>query len=371
MTSFKNYPLTVRVLVSLLLGISVIFVLIMTKQLLVPLFFAVLLSYALLPAANKLEQLGMPRIPVNFILIVATIAVIAGSFLGFGTLVGSFSEDLPDIRSQAEENLTGIQNTLINSIGISESRIESVFENWQESGEYVSEFFTATANTILAIALIPVYTFLLLLYRNKFKEFIFRLLPSEKKERMQDILTQTTRVVPKYMKGLVTVCLILIILNSAGFFIIGIEYALFLGVIAAFFNLIPYLGTVIGYGLVFLFVLATQSVPLALGVVVQFIIIQFIENNILTPNITGSYVQINPLVTIFSLIAGGTIWGLPGMFMVIPYLAILKIFCENIPDLKPVAFLLGTRGTEKYSISFKTLRKKIGWNAEKEGSSSI
>ena len=158
--------------------------------------------------------------------------------------------------------------------------------------------------------------------------------------------------------------IILIGLNSLGFYLIGVKYALLLGFVAAFFNLIPYLGTVIGYGIVFLFVLATQTPAIALSVVGQFFVVQFIENNILTPNITGSYVEINPLVIIFSLIAGGMIWGLPGMFMVIPYLAMMKIVCENIPSLKPIGFLLGTRGTERYSITIKSVKKRFGWYEE-------
>jgi predicted PurR-regulated permease PerM len=91
-------------------------------------------------------------------------------------------------------------------------------------------------------------------------------------------------------------------------------------------------------------------------------VVQFIENNILTPNITGSYVEINPLVIILSLIAGGMIWGLPGLFMIIPYLAILKIFCENITSLKPIGFLLSSRGTERYTINIRAIKRKFGWD---------
>lgn len=359
MATFKTYPFPVRALIGLLLGISAVFCLVITKRLLMPLFFAILFSYALLPAANKLERYGISRIPINLFLIITTVIILVGALFGFGMLVGSFSENLPDFKEQTRENLEAVLGLINSRVGITDEQIESMFESWQASGEYISQFFTSTANTVLAIALIPVYTFLLLLYRNKFNEFIHRLLPSGKKGRVQDIITQTTHVVPKYMKGLVTVCLILIVINSAGFFIIGIKYALLMGIVAALFNLIPYLGTVIGYGLVFIFVVATQSFTLALGVAIQFFIVQFVENNILTPNITGSYVQINPLVTIFSLIAGGMIWGLAGMFMVIPYLAILKIICENIPDLQPVAFLLGTRGTERHSITLKSIRRLL------------
>lgn len=362
MVSYKKLPTSARWLVRLLLVISIVFILIVARQLLVPLFFSILFAYALYPGAEKLENAGLPRILTNFVLILSAVFVIAGGVYGFAILVTSFSEDLPQIREQISENLTLFKQTLESSIGVTESQLESLAGNLQDLGEHIGKFFTATANTVLIIGLIPVYTFLILFYRNKFREFISRASANDHENVVQRIIDQAAEVVPKYMKGLFVVCLILIVINSGGFYIIGVEYALLLGVIAALFNLIPYLGTVIGYGLVFIFVLATQSGGLAIAVAIQFFIIQFFENNILTPNITGSYVQINPLVTIFSLVAGGMIWGLPGMFMIIPYLAMLKIVCENIPKYQSVSFLLGTRGTEKHLISIKAIKKKFGWN---------
>jgi predicted PurR-regulated permease PerM len=361
LVSSDNLPVSARVLIRLLLGITIVFILIITRKLLVPLFFAVLFAYALYPAANRLEKIGLPRVLTNLLLIFSSIFVITALLFGFGMLIASFSEDLPQIQERISDNMSHLKGLLENSVGISESQIDNAVEGLQDFGQYIGEFFTATANTVLIIGLIPVYTFLMLFYRNKFREFISRVFSSRYENILQRIADQTATVVPRYMKGLFVVCLILVFVNSAGFYLIGIEYALLLGVIAAFFNLIPYLGTVIGYGLVFLFVLATQSPGLALAVAAQFFIVQFFENNILTPNITGSYVQINPLVTILSLIAGGMIWGLPGMFMVIPYLAILKIICEIIPKLKPYSFLLGTRGTEQHLMTWKDVKNKFGW----------
>lgn len=349
-----------NVLIRLLLGITIIFVLIVTRLLLVPLFFAVLFSYALYPFANKLEGFGIPRILTNLILIFSSIFLIAGSIYGFVVLFASFIEDLPRIQEQVSENVASIKLSIINLFGITDSQLNDYAESMQDSGQFFMQFFTATANTILIIGLIPVYTFLLLFYRNKFREFISMIFINKYEIIVQRIADQALEVVPKYMKGLVVVCLILVVINSAGFYVIGVEYALLMGVIAAFFNLIPYLGTVIGYLLVFIFVLATQTPTIALGVAAQFIVVQFFENNILTPNITGSYVQINPLVTIFSLIAGGMIWGLSGMFMVIPYLAFIKIICENMPRLQPYSFLMGTRGTEKYLITWDSVKEKFG-----------
>lgn len=351
-----RYPIAVRYLIRFLLLFSIITALIITKQLFVPLFLSILFAYMLYPAAQKMENRGIPRIVTNFILIAGSFALLIGIIYGISLLVVSFTGNLPAIQEQIDQNITRFRWALGRTFGVTAEQLDSIVASIKGSGQYVSKFFIGSANTILTIGLIPVYTFLLLFYRDKFRKFVSMLVRPHQEDEAQSIIEQAAKVVPSYMKGLFIVCFLLIGINSLGFYLIGIEYALLIGFIAALFNLIPYLGTVIGYGIAFLFVLATQSPSLALGVVIQFFIVQFVENNILTPNITGSYVKINPLVTILSLIAGGMVWGLPGMFMVIPYLAILKIICENIEDLQPIGYLLGTRGTEEHSLTFSTFK---------------
>lgn len=357
----EEYPPALRYLIRLLLAFAIIAALIITRQLLVPLFLSILLAYMLYPAAQKMESKNIPRIITNLVLIIGSFAVIGGMTYFLILLVTTFSDDLPTIKEQIDTNITRFRWALGRTFGVTAEQLDSIVESLRGSGQYIAELFTGTANTILTIGLIPVYTFLLLLYRNKFRKFVHMLVPKEREKVAQQIIDQAAAVVPSYLKGLFIVFFILMGINSLGFYLIGVEYALLVGFIAALFNLIPYLGTIIGYGVAFLFVLATQSPTLALGVVIQFFIVQFLENNILTPNITGSYVQINPLVIILSLIAGGMIWGLPGMFMVIPYLAILKIVCENIDSLKPIGYLLSTRGTEQHLLTLQSIKSKLDW----------
>ncbi len=357
-----QYPTSLRYLIRLLLVFAIIATLIITRQLLVPLFFSILFAYLLYPTAEKMERKGIPRIITNFILIIGSLAFVLGAVYLLTLLVVTVTDDLPAIKERLDTNITRFRWALGRTFGVTAEQLDSIVESIRGSGEYVAQFFTGTANTLLTIGLIPVYTFLLLFYRDKFRTFVSMLVGNDHEDAAQDIIDQAAEVVPKYLKGLFIVFLILCGLNTLGFYLFNIKYALLLGIIAAIFNLIPYLGTIIGYGIVFLFVLATQSPALSLAVVIQFFIVQFIENNILTPNITGSYVEINPLVTILSLIAGGMIWGLPGMFMIIPYLAMFKIVCENIPELQPVGYLLGTRGTERYSITITSVKKIFGWD---------
>ena len=208
----------------------------------------------------------------------------------------------------------------------------------------------------------PVYIFLMLYYRNKIEKFIFMLTPNRTHDQTSSIINQISHVTRHYMAGVVIVVSILCFINSAGLFLIGVDYAIMLGILSAIMNFIPYFGTLIGGAIPLLYTLTVQGDPnKALAVVGLFILIQFTENNILTPNITGSKVNINPLFTILSIIVGGMIWGLPGMFVSIPLMGMVKIYCDNKPELTAFSYLLGTEGTEKHALTLDKLMRLFGW----------
>lgn len=360
-----QHTLIVKNTVRLAFTFLVIAAMILARQVLMPLFLSVMLAYLFFPIARWLEKKGVHRILTNLIIILTVIIGIGALVYGAVALYSSFAQGLPDIKSQFETNYERFKQVLMATFGMSENALDILVSNAASGGEHVTDALTATTRTIVTIGLLPVYTFLILFYRDKFRKFISMIIKPDQEETAQKIIDEAATVVPKYLKGLLFVFLILIGLNSIGFYFIGVELALLLGIIAAVFNLIPYLGTILGYGFVFIFVLGTQSPTIALYVAIQFVVVQFIENNILTPNITGSYVSINPLVIIPSLIAASMIWGIAGMLIVIPYIGLFKIVCEHVEGLKPIAFLLGTKGTKRHSISIKSLQNAFGW-IEKE-----
>jgi len=357
----NQYPLSFRYLARIALVFAIVAILSFTKQLLVPLSFSIFLAYLLYPSARKLENFRIPRIATNMIVILVFMGGIVSILYLLAQLLSGLSDDLPELRTSFSANIQLLQLNIEAIFGLSIAQQNEIIKTTGLSGDYVGTFIEAGKNLFITLALIPVYTFLLLFYRDKFREFIFMLVSPLHSETMKIIISKAADVVPKYLKGLIVVCFVLIGLNTFGFYLIGVEYYLLFGLVAAIFNLIPYLGTVLGYGIVCFFVLGTQSPTIAGAVLIQFFIVQFLENNILTPNITGSYVLINPLVIIFSLIAGGLIWNLPGMFLVIPTLGVLKIIFESVDEWKPFAFLLGTSGTEEHSITIHSLRKRFGW----------
>lgn len=349
-------------LLMMLTAITAVFILIVARDILVPLLLGTFLAFLLFPAAEKLEQLGWPRIPTNLLLIILFFAALMGVIFVVVKLFFNFSEDLPFIKEQVNEKIKIIQSWLEEMIGMSPAQQQELFASrtgvvFDTAGQLFKNIFTATTGTIFKVGILPVFTFMFLYYRDKFRRFLFKMLPQSTHYRADNIIREISYVTPSYLKGLLIVVGILVVVNSTIFFFIGIRHPLFFGIVAALFNLIPYLGTIIGYLVAFIFVLGTQSLDVTVALVISFFVVQFVENNILTPNITGVNVSINPFVTILMIVVGGMIWGLPGMFIVIPIMSMFKIACENIPNLRPIAFLIGVEGTEKHALTFEKIRR--------------
>jgi|AntRauTorcE11897_2_1112592.scaffolds.fasta_scaffold05744_6 predicted PurR-regulated permease PerM len=343
--------------------IAIGFLLIIGKTFLIPIALAILFSFLLYPVTGWLERHGISRILANFIALLCTIIIIAGVTIGLSFLTKSFIDDLPALRDNMTTNIEQSYEWVEDTFAISTEkqrlwiqenlRFESIISDGN-----LRSIFNTTTTSFLTIGLMFIYTFFFLYYRDKFKDFLFKLAPNSKHDRFHKVTGELTTITPHYLIGLVIVVLILAVLNSVGFAIIGINNPIFFGVIAAVLNIIPYIGTVIGFGLVFLVTLATQDVSTALWILPVFLVIQFFENNVLTPNITAGQVDLNPLVAIIGVTIGGAMWGVIGMLIVIPILGMFKILCENVPRLHPVAYLLGSTGTEEYALSINNIKKK-------------
>ena len=204
-------------------------------------------------------------------------------------------------------------------------------------------------------------------YRTKFAYFILKLTPKDKGMVTIRILRDISTIAASYMGGVTIVVLILVVLNSCGLLIIGVRYAIFFGMVSAFFNFIPYFGTLMGGSIPFLFVLLTTEDPLHYGlrVAILYVIVQFIENNILTPNIVGGHVKLNPFIIIIGLVLGATVWGIPGLLVTVPFLAILRVIFANLEPLTPFSYLLGPKGTRKHAITLA--RSKDSFYGKKSG----
>lgn len=359
----RRFYLAQRLTYTLLALILFIYGLIAVRNFLAPIAFGFLLAYLIYPVVKWLERHNVPRILANLIAIIGVLAILVSMFLIVYRKVSALSGDFPRMLEAAVANLSEMLSNLGEYFGFdkAESRkfIQSQTANIVQSGsQYIRALFGATTSTIVSIGLLPVYIFMFLYYRTKFMYFLLKISAKEQRQEVVNILREISTVMVRYMAGVILVVIILAIINSFGIYMIGLKYAIPLGVIAALFNLIPYFGTILGGLVPFLFAFLVQGdMAMAFRVVLLFIVIQFLENNILTPNIVGGNVKINPFFIITGLFAASMVWGIPGMLLVVPFLAILRIVFSHLDAMKPYAFLLGDKGTSKHALSLENIRK--------------
>ncbi|MDX5443756.1 MAG: AI-2E family transporter [Hymenobacteraceae bacterium] len=338
------------------------FLLIVGRGFLYPILISMLIAYLLYPLTLRMERLGIPRILAILINVLLSIAIFIGAIYLIYIQLSMFLNDLPTLVDQANENIIAFENYLERKmemkLGDEENWLQGKFSDFfAVGGEFLTTVFTATTSSVVKFGIMPIYIFLMLYYRNKFKRFLYKLIPAEKHEQVEHIIKEISFVTKRYMTGVVTVVLILCVLNSVGLLIVGLRYAILFGVLSALMNFIPYFGTLIGGAIPLTFSLLTDGSPkTAISIIILFLIIQFTENNILTPNITGGQVRINPMFTILSIVLGGMIWGLPGMIISVPFLGMFKIVCDHVKALQPYAYLLGTEGTEQHALTLKKIK---------------
>jgi len=329
---------------------------IVARHLLMVITLAVLFSYLLYPLVVRLEMIRFPRFLANIIAILLLFSIFTGLIFLMYKQVETLLGDLPALKSKALQNIDQLEVYIESISGLEVHKQhqwlkENVNDLFESGSRFLSVTFTATTSTLAKMFLLPVFVYYMLFYRQKFFIFLLRTIPADKKSVAVVIMKRISQMVQRYIGGVFVVVLVLSVLNSLGLYIVGIKYPIVFGLISAFFNFIPYFGTWIGGSIPLLFTLLTgDSLQLAVGVLILFAIIQFTENNILTPNITGGYVDINPLITILSIIVGGMVWGIIGMVVVLPVVATIKIISEHSPSMKAVAYLISNQQERKYLV---------------------
>ena len=183
---------------------------------------------------------------------------------------------------------------------------------------------------------------MILLYKTLILNFLHEVFAEQNTERVSDVLNQTKSAIQSYMVGLLLEALVVAILNSAALLILGLKYAILLGVIGALLNMLPYIGGIIAILLPILIASITKDgFTTQIGIIIAYSVIQFIDNHFLVPFLVSSRVKINALFSIVVVLLGGELWGVSGMFLSIPFVAILKIIFDRLPEMRPWGKLLG------------------------------
>ena len=367
----KQYPFYIKSTVILFGIILLSYALINLRDILVPIAFSVIFSILLNPLVARFERYGISHVFSITIAMLIAVVVVSGIFYFLSSQIIGFGDNLPVIKSKFSSILHQLQQWVQAKFGMSiQKQVELVNEAVNNSKALVGQTVGTALGTLTVVFLLPVYIFLLLFYKRLILNFLYEVFSEENTRQVGDILTQTKTAIQSYMIGLLLEALVVAVLNSVALIILGVDYAILLGVIGAILNMIPYIGGIVAIALPLLMATITKDgFSTQLGVIIAYSIIQFIDNNILVPRIVSSKVQINALFSILIVLLGGGLWGVSGMFLSIPAVAILKIIFDRIDDLKPWGKLLGDevptrhkgqlwqRARKKKSVSEKILEQ--------------
>ena len=312
---------------------------VIAKTLLIPIAIASLLSMLLMPLDRKLRSIGINKgisiLICDFIVLLA----FAGLFLLVSAQINSVINDWPEIKERVEPLIEKARTTIQEKTG---SSISSYLPDKAGFAQRLQTFSGSFLGAISSTLLVFIYIFFFMFYRHKFKGFILRMVPDEKKAKSEKVIAKASKVSQQYLTGKMITITILAICYAVSFSILGIRYAILISILAAILDLIPYIGNIIAFILTAsLAFISGGEVNTFIWLGITFAVIQFLQSYILEPFIVGQKVNLNPLFTILAVIVGGAIWGVAGMILAIPVLGILKVIFDNVPALNPFGYLIG------------------------------
>lgn len=363
---FRLQPFNIKLSAALICILSIGYLVIAGKELLSPLLFSFLFSILLLPLANWLERkLRLPRSAASMIAVVSLLVGVGLILYLVGSELSSLSSDWPLFKTQMSASANKLQEWISTKFHINadsqKNYVNDATGKLLDSGTVVvGATLVSLSGMLLFLVFTFIYTFLLLVYRSLIMKFFIAVFREENAAVVYDIVEQVQYIIRKYIVGLMLEMAIVAAAVSICFSIMGIKYAILLGIITGLFNLVPYIGifTALAISTLITFATAATASKVVL-VIVALVIIHLLDSNILLPLIVGSKVKINALVTLIGVILGEMIWGIPGMFLSIPVIAVMKIIFDRVESLKPWGLLLGDEEGKKKEKKIKKVIAEV------------
>ena len=356
----SNIPFYLKISQILLGIVAFFFILYVGSEIIRPLLFALILAILLNPLVEFLQRKKFNRVLAILVTVLLAFIFLSVLLYFIFSQASLFSDTFPQLKIKFNSMIEQIIHWFSRTFNVSHKKIDGwiskqTSEGLNNTSTVIGHTLTTIGGLAVTLFLIPVYIFMFLFYKNLFLKFIACLFPTDQHAMVKDVLTETKTLVQNYLLGLSLEACIVAALNSAGLLILGIDYAILLGVIGALLNVIPYIGGLIAIALPMIIAVATKSSSSALWVFFVYITVQFIDNHYIVPYVVASKVKINALISIIVVLIGGALWGVPGMFLSIPLTAIIKVIFDRIEPMKPWGILLGDdmEATDKNFLSFK------------------
>jgi predicted PurR-regulated permease PerM len=332
---------------------AVFAILVLAKPVLIPLAFALLMSFILLPLVKKLEKWGINKTLSAVLTIFGIILLLSGGIFLFSSQIINLTSKISDFQDKILQVLTKVTLHFNNNISfipaIEEGELISRLKNWvdESAGVLINKTFNNTASFVGGLVSVIIFTFLFLIYRNNLVYAFTCFFPKNKRDIAFQMFKKVQSVGKRYLFGMLVLIIILGTINSIGLLIIGIDNPFLFGFLAGILAIVPYIGTLIGAAIPILYAfLAYDSLWMPIAIIILFWVVQSVESNFLSPKIVGKSLELNVLTVILSIIIGASVWGVAGMILFLPFTAMFKVVCQQYKELKPVALLIGEHNSK-------------------------
>jgi len=347
-------------------------ILILAKSILIPLSIALLMSFILFPLTKKFESWRFNKTLAAFLSIFTVILVTGGGIYLFSTQIIELSKEFTHFQDRIIHTFADITiyiNKNVNIVSnLEKNELSDRIKDWlnESMGSLVSKTFNTTATLLAGLLGTIIFTFLFLIYRNGLTQAFIRFSPVDKRERVIKMFKSVQQVGQKYLSGMIILIIITGLASSIGLWIIGIDNPFLFGFLGAVLGIVPYIGAVLGaiFPVLYAF-MSYDSLWPVIAIAILFWAVQLISDNFLSPKIVGGSLHINALAAILSLIIGALVWGVAGMILFLPFAAMLKVFCEEYEELKPIALLIGNQNYKEKNSDGKFIKRRFtkvqGW----------
>jgi predicted PurR-regulated permease PerM len=272
--------------------------------------------------------------------------LIGGLFYFFSHQVVRLSRDLPSLQEKILAKWQDVQDWISDKYHITNTQQVS-YMNKSATGilntamNSVATTFVGIAETLVLTIFFFIFTFFMLKYRHLLLRFVIDLFDETHNAKVKGIVSRIRSLINSYVLGLLIEMSIIAILIFTSMMIIGVKYALLISIMAAVLNIIPYLGIYCCMALAMLITATTSNSGHVIAVGIVFLVTHFADANLILPHVVGGKMKMNPFITILAVLVGHLIWGIPGMFLFIPLIAMIRLISDEFPGMKPWATLIG------------------------------
>lgn len=332
------------------------------QSILAPFFLAFLLAMMFTPFATLLERkLRFPRSISTLLSVVIMIGILVGLVYFFGTQLSTFSNDIPHLEKQFTQVFTDLQHWISKTFNVNTAEqfkyLNQAMNKLLSSSGLILSFTLGIFSSGLGFFFFCILFFIFILnYRRLLNQFIINVFDDKHEGKVKEIVGEVQSMTKNYIFGLCIQVVIVSVLTSIMLSIVGVKYAILLGVLTGMLNIIPYIGVLISLVISCFIAFATGTPSQCFYVIIGYVAVHAIDGNIVLPFVVGSKVKINALFSFIGILVGEHLWGISGMFLCIPAMAIFKIIFERINGLQPWGMLLGeeekpNRRKRRYKLS--------------------